>query len=114
MKLMRLDHIIDACCAELDIERADLCGPSRHKRVVLAREAYTHLAKSLTVHSYPDIGAAIGKHHTSIIAAHQRMTDKLSAGASFGADDGGEPVSVASVVRAIHGRVTGGKKESAA
>ena len=77
---VRLAAIIDAVCEQTGIDRCDLFGKSRHARIVLSRGLVTHLARSLTNHSYPEIAQALGRScHSTVHAAARRIVAKLRA-----------------------------------
>jgi chromosomal replication initiator protein len=80
---VRLSSIVDHVCARLSIDRADLFSRSRHRRIVLARGLITHLARTLTSHSYPEIAAALGRAcHSTVHAADRRIESLLAASAN--------------------------------
>jgi len=57
---------------------ADLHSSRRTRTVSLARMTAMHLARTHTTMSFPEIGRAMGKNHSSVVLAVQRM-DKLLA-----------------------------------
>lgn len=72
---IRAELIVDVICRELGIDRAEILGPGRHKRLVLARSLAAYLARELTTQSYPEIARALGRpSHSSVITACQRFT----------------------------------------
>lgn len=71
---VRLAAILEAVCAQQQIDRADLIGRGRHARVVLARGLIAYLARELTSHSYPEIAHALGRGcHSTVHAAAKRI-----------------------------------------
>lgn len=104
--MIELPDIIRVVCLELGVEPSCLGGPCRHKRVVMAREAYVHLAKLLTTHSYPEISRHIGKTHSTLITAHHRLEYSLETGKVWGVDDDGRDVLVSSLIRKMHKQLT--------
>ncbi len=71
---VRIEQIIRAVCQELNVERVQLSGPGRHRRVVLARSTIIHLARQMTTLSYPELAKALGRpNHSSIVTAAQRI-----------------------------------------
>jgi chromosomal replication initiator protein len=70
--------IVDQVCLALAVEKRDFEGTGRHKRVVLARELVSYLARELTTQSYPEIARAMGRdNHSTIIAAQRRLKGLL-------------------------------------
>ncbi|MSR28216.1 MAG: AAA family ATPase [Phycisphaerales bacterium] len=71
---VRVGEIMDAVCATTGVEREDLVGPGRHRRVVTARGLAAHLAREMTTHSFPEIAAALGRStHSTVHAAAARF-----------------------------------------
>lgn len=82
-----LDDITRTICAELSVSLVDLRGKGRQKKVVLARELITHLARQLTSKSFPEIAHMLGRrNHSTVITAAKRFKDRLSAAQSVQAD----------------------------
>lgn len=91
---VRIAEILQAVCATTGVEREDLVGPGRHRRVVTARGLAAHLAREMTTLSFPEIASALGRSsHSTIHAAAARFralvdesrviaarTDHLTAG----------------------------------
>ncbi len=59
----------------------DLHSSRRTKTVSVARMVAMHLARRHTRMSYPEIGRAMGKSHSSVIAGDQRMERLVQSGA---------------------------------
>lgn len=77
---IRFDAIVAVVCGALGVLVSDLGAPSRHPKVVLAREMVTHLGRQHTTLSYPEIARAIGRpNHSTVITSHQRLKWKLEA-----------------------------------
>ena len=75
---LHINTVIDTVCNRLVVDRADLMGTGRHRRVVAARGLIAYLARSMTTLSYPEIAQALGrKHHSTIHTAVGRMTRQL-------------------------------------
>ncbi len=75
---LHVNTVIDTVCNRLVVDRADLMGTGRHRRVVAARGLVAYLARSMTTLSYPEIAQALGrKHHSTIHTAVGRMNRQL-------------------------------------
>lgn len=73
-KPVRADHIVRVVSSELGVQVQEVMGPSRHRRVVLARSIAAYLARRLTSLSFPEIARALGKsNHSTIVTAYQRI-----------------------------------------
>lgn len=71
---LTIEEITETVCQRLAIQRADLLGKGRHKRVVLARELVAHLSRRLTSLSFPEIAAAFGRRsHSTFVQAEHRL-----------------------------------------
>lgn len=89
---VRFEAIERVVCEQMRVSRADLTGPGRHRRVVLARGLIVRLARELTTLSYPDIIRAMGRrNHSTAITAFHRIGRQIEAGeqASCGPDTAG-------------------------
>lgn len=64
---MSVSEIIAGVAAQRGVTINDIKSCRRSKRVVLARQEAMYLAYELTEASYPMIGAAFGKDHTTIL-----------------------------------------------
>ena len=95
-------HTIVSQTAALAVDAADLAGPTRHKRVVLARSIITYIARSLTTQSFPDIARAIGRPaHSTVITAYQRFSRQLLADEPVALDHASEPTTLSVLVRQL-------------
>ena len=75
---IKLRTVIEVVCDRLGVNRADLIGSGRHRRVVLARGLVAYLGRMLTTLSYPEIAQAMGRrHHSTVHTAAKRVTGQL-------------------------------------
>ncbi|MBX3402935.1 MAG: hypothetical protein KF699_05915 [Phycisphaeraceae bacterium] len=99
---VRMHTIVSQTCAALAVDTADLAGPTRHKRVVLARAIITYIARSLTTQSFPDIARAIGRPaHSTVITAYQRFSRQLQADEPVALEHSAEPTTISVLVRQL-------------
>ncbi len=85
MRPFRVDDILQGCCDVLSVEMSELLGPSRHRRVVIARSLAAMLSRDLTTHSYPEIAKLMHRpNHSTIITACKRIKDQIEAGERVG------------------------------
>lgn len=75
---IKLRTVVEVVCDRLGVNRADLMGSGRHRRVVLARGLVAYLGRMLTTLSYPEIAHAMGRrHHSTVHTAAKRVTGQL-------------------------------------
>lgn len=100
-----VDQVVSLVCDRLRVTMIELSGKGRHHRVVLARAVATALARRCTSASYPEIARAIGRpNHSTVITAHQRLTEQLSRNEMVDAGDG-QPVALAALLDELAGRI---------
>ncbi len=96
---LHVNTVIDTVCNRLVVDRADLMGTGRHRRVVAARGLVAYLARSMTTLSYPEIAQALGrKHHSTIHTAVGRMKRHLNDRTRVEVGERGESVCVCDLV----------------
>jgi chromosomal replication initiator protein len=76
---VRIHDVIRATCESLGVEAADLTGPGRHRKVVLARGVVVFLARELTTMSYPEIARSLGRDTHSTVHTAARRTEAMIA-----------------------------------
>jgi chromosomal replication initiator protein len=87
--ILRATDVIDAVSMRLGVTMDELSSSGRHQRVVLARAVITLLCRELTSASYPEIARAIGRpNHSTVITAHQRLTQQMREGFAMDLGDG--------------------------
>ncbi|MCU0688562.1 MAG: DnaA/Hda family protein [Phycisphaerales bacterium] len=100
-----VDQVVSLVCDRLRVTMIELSGKGRHHRVVLARAVATALARRCTSASYPEIARAIGRpNHSTVITAHQRLTEQLSRNEMVDAGDG-QPVALAALLDELAARI---------
>lgn len=76
---VRVGEILQAVCTTTGVERDDLVGAGRHRRVVTARGLAAHLAREMTTLSFPEIASALGRSsHSTIHAAAARFRELVA------------------------------------
>ncbi len=74
-KQITLSNIRNVVARYYNIDVADLDSKSRKASITLPRQIAMHLAKSLTRHSYPEIGNAFGgRDHSTVIHACEKVS----------------------------------------
>jgi len=102
---VRIGDIVTEVCRTLAVERDDVFGKGRHRRVVLARALCAHLARELTTLSYPEIARGIGRpNHSSVITARSRLARQMTAAEHVTVDH--EEVELSVLAERIARRVT--------
>lgn len=75
---VRVAEILQAVCTTTGIDREDLVGAGRHRKVVTARGMAAHLARELTTLSFPEIASALGRSsHSTVHAAAARFRSMI-------------------------------------
>jgi chromosomal replication initiator protein len=75
---LTVDTILKSVASYYGLKVSDLKSPRRHKSIAGPRAVAMYLARTHTKESYPDLGRAFGgKHHTTVIAAVEKVTTKL-------------------------------------
>jgi chromosomal replication initiator protein len=70
--------ILDATSASYGFSVEAICGPSRTRPLVTARQVAMYLTRQLTDYSYPAIGRVFGKRdHTTVIHAVDKITGQM-------------------------------------
>jgi chromosomal replication initiator protein len=70
--------ILEATSASYGFSVEALCGPSRTRPLVTARQVAMYLTRKLTDYSYPAIGRVFGKRdHTTVIHAVDKITGQM-------------------------------------
>ena len=70
--------ILEATAASYGFSVEALCGPSRTRPLVTARQVAMYLTRDLTDYSYPAIGRVFGKRdHTTVIHAVDKITGQM-------------------------------------
>ncbi len=73
-----IDEIMKTVAAKFNIRITDLKSQKKNKNLVIPRQIAMYLARRLTSHSFPDIGAKIGgKDHSTVIYANNKIKDLL-------------------------------------
>ncbi len=73
------DVVIKEVCRYYGINPSDIKSSRRHKSISGPRAVAMYLARNHTSQSYPDLGRAFGgKHHTTVISAVGKVTQKLT------------------------------------
>jgi len=71
------EELIRLVAEHYQLKPTDLKGDRRQRTVARPRQLAMYLARTLLAHSYPEIGRAFGRDHTTVIAACQRIQELL-------------------------------------
>jgi chromosomal replication initiator protein len=67
-------QILEATALAFDLAVADICGPSRRRPLVAARQTAMYLFRDLTEYSYPAIAREFGdRDHTTVMHAQKKV-----------------------------------------
>lgn len=79
-RVIRFEAILAAAIKRMGVDRSQILGNGRHQHVVLARSVVVYLARQMTMMSYPEIAAAMGRRtHSTIITAAKRVEKQLAS-----------------------------------
>jgi chromosomal replication initiator protein len=76
-KTLTMDQIIDTVSAQYRVESSDLRSARRSHDLALPRHVAMYLAHEIMQMSFPRIGQAFGRKHTSALYAHSRVRDQM-------------------------------------
>ena len=76
--MVSVDAVIQCVCKYFGISSEEILGKSRAKPFAYPRQIAMYLARSHTTLSYPDLGRAFGKDHTTVLHGVQRIMDDLA------------------------------------
>jgi chromosomal replication initiator protein len=74
-RAVTLDNIKRTVANYYNIRQADLTSVRRTRTLARPRQIAMALAKELTLHSYPEIGASFGKDHTTVLHACRKVAE---------------------------------------
>jgi len=107
-KMVGFDAIVDTVASHQCVERSELLGQSRSRRIVEARALAVYLVRKLTPMSYPEIAAAMGRsNHSTVVGACQRVEKNMAQGKRVDVPDRFEPVPLAELVDQLGRRICG-------
>ena len=78
-----VNDILKATCDYFMIKMADLKSSRRDRSVARPRQIAMYLAKELTSMSLPEIGAAFGRDHTTIMHAIKQISSLINTDPSI-------------------------------
>jgi chromosomal replication initiator protein DnaA len=70
-----VEAIKRAVCTHYQIRASDLASARRTRSLARPRQLAMALCKELTTHSYPEIGSAFGKDHTTVLHACRKIAE---------------------------------------
>lgn len=104
---VRIEHILQAVCEALHVERSAVMTRSRHKRVVLARSVTVYLARQLTTMSYPELAVALSRpNHSTVVTAVQRVEGQIKAREAIETIEGIHAATIDQLVEILRRRAT--------
>jgi chromosomal replication initiator protein len=86
--------IQSAVCSHFGIELPELLSKDRHKSLAFARQLAMYLCRTILQLSYPELGRAFGRDHTTCLAACRKM-------ARVCAEDAVAAAHLAAIVKAL-------------
>jgi hypothetical protein len=86
LRASTMKRLCKAVARYYDIGEDELLSTGHAADVVLARQVLSHLARELTALSYPQIGAALNRDHTTVLHACRKIARALATDAALAAD----------------------------
>lgn len=74
-----IDDVIEATCTRCEVNRDDLLGRGHAQRFAIARHFVTKIARDRASMSFPAIGKALGRDHTTVMSGYARAQGLLQA-----------------------------------
>ncbi len=81
-----VDDAIRAVAEHFDIRSTDIKGQRRHRSVARPRQIAMYLVRELLEQSYPEIGRAFGRDHTTVLSACRKVEELIESDAGFAQD----------------------------
>jgi chromosomal replication initiator protein len=75
--------IVTEVCTLMHVDARALLGKSRPQHIAVARQVAAYAMRELTEWSYPQIGLWFGRHHTTVLWAHQAIGRRIAAEVPF-------------------------------
>ncbi len=72
-----INVVLQATCDHFQISNDELTGKKRNKEVLLPRQIGMYLAKEMTGCSFPEIGSAFGRDHSTVIHAYEKIKGEV-------------------------------------
>ena len=74
-KVVSIEDIIKEVAQHFELHVSEILGDRRPKNIAEPRMVAMYLSRKLTNHSFPEIGAAFGKNHATIMNAMKKVPD---------------------------------------
>ncbi|MEZ5920254.1 MAG: DnaA/Hda family protein [Parvularculaceae bacterium] len=89
-----LEETLSAAADAFGINAEELLGRSQPQRIVRARHAFVYVARTVLFESFPRIGRALGRDHTTAISSMRRAEALMPRDKAFAAGVGAIKVSI--------------------
>jgi chromosomal replication initiation ATPase DnaA len=76
--LPAIESIIAVVAEETGVSRHDILGPWQNRDAINARQLVCWLARMTTRHSYPEIGRALNRDHTTVMYSVDRVNESMT------------------------------------
>lgn len=78
-RVVSMENIIQEVARHFELHVSELLGDRRLRNIAEPRMIAMYLARKLTNHSFPEIGAAFGKNHATIMNAMKKVPELCNA-----------------------------------
>ena len=79
-QIITVELVQEKVASSFHVRVSDLCSKKKSRDVSLPRQIAMYLCRELTEESFPNIGKAFGKDHSTVIHAHKEITGILRTG----------------------------------
>lgn len=85
-KNITIQGIIDIVAEYYNVSNEDMVGSSRSQKIALARQVAIYLSREITKESFPAIGDAFDKKHTTIMYSCEKVKEDIQVNQSLSKD----------------------------
>ena len=77
--MITVQDCVQAACQASGVSRTDVLSQRRKPEFVTARQVGMKIARDLTQASFPQIGRAFGRDHTTVMHAEERIRERAAS-----------------------------------
>jgi len=74
---MKTENILEVISEITEVQKSDILGTKRFKKIMFARHLYCHFAKEKTNATLMQIGNSINRHHSTVISSLKLISDMI-------------------------------------
>ncbi len=85
-KNITTEGIMDVVAEFYNVPVEEIKGSSRHQKIAMARQVAVYLTREITQESFPQIGEAFCKKHTTILYSYEKVKEEMTRNKSLSED----------------------------